>query len=238
MTRPPLLPLMAAGFLLGCAIARPAAAAPEVRRQSFTVACTRETVFFTITTRDPSPGKGSTGSAARPGLEVSALAVHGRAASVPFLGMRRGEAAGTIVFTWGDTAAADTAAAGRPIAITIPWADEEKQTFVTDGDRIHCGRDTPEEVFPPFDEPPVALMLFPPEYPEGAKQAKIEGVVHVRMTIAETGRVITAEVHRSDAIALLDAAAVEAAKLSIFRPAMKAGHPVKARVVLPFRFKL
>jgi TonB family protein len=226
MSRAPLI-LLAAGILLTPAIAGPTAAAPEERRQSFTVACTRETVFFTVTTRNASPGT------ARPGLEVSPLAEHDRAGSLPFLGMRRGETAGTIVFTWGDTAAGAT-----PIAITIPWADEEKQTLVTDEDRIICGRDPPEAEFPPFDEPPVVLKLFPPEYPEGAKQAKIEGVVYVRMTIAETGRVIAAEVHRSETIALLDAAAVEAAKLSIFRPAMKGGAPVKARVVLPFRFKL
>ena len=41
-----------------------------------------------------------------------------------------------------------------------------------------------------------------------------------------------------DSIGVLDAAAVEAAMLSIFRPATRGGIPVKSRVVLPFRFKL
>lgn len=223
-----------AALLLAGTMAVSAAGAPDVRRQSFTVSCARETVFFTVTARGPEPGKKRSGAPdpAPAGLEVSPLAVRDRAGSIPFLGMRRGEAAGTIVFTWGDTAGAE------PIAITIPWADEEKQTLVTDEDRIICGHDTPEEEFPPFDEPPVVIKLFPPAYPGAAEQARIEGVVYVRMTIAETGRVIAASVHRSETIALLDAAAVEAAKLSIFRPAMKGGAPVKARVVLPFRFKL
>lgn len=230
--------LLLAAFLLGAPMLAPrAAGAPqsEARRQSFTITCARETVFFTVTTRSPEPGKKKAGTKtpAPMGLEVSPLAVRDRAGSIPFTGMRRGEATETIVFTW-----ADTAAGAEPYTITIPWADEEKQTLVTNEDRITCGRGTGEEVFPPFDEPPVVIQLFAPAYPEAAKQAKVEGVVYVRMTIAESGRVIAANVHRSETIAVLDAAAVEAAKLSIFRPAMKGGVPVKARVVLPFRFKL
>ncbi len=229
--------LLFAALLLGTAGPAPRAAAappPEARRQSFTIECARETVFFTVTARGPEPGKKAGTKAAAPaGLEVSPLAVRDRAGSIPFTGMRRGEAAGTIVFTW-----ADTAATAEPYTITIPWADEEKQTLDTNKDRITCARATGDEVFPPFDEPPVTIRLFPPVYPDGAKQAKIEGVVYVRMTIGESGRVIAANVHRSETIAVLEAAAVEAAKLSIFRPAMKGGAPVKARVVLPFRFKL
>jgi len=227
--------LGAAVLLVTPLLAAGAAGAPETRRQSFTISCARETVFFTVTARGPEPGKKQAGTKAPApaGLEVSPLAVRDRAGSIPFTGMRRGEAAGTIVFTW-----ADTTAGAEPYTITIPWADEEKQTLDTNEDRITCARGAGEEIFPPFDEPPVVIKLYPPDYPESAKQARIEGVVYVRMTIAESGRVIAANVQRSETIAALDAAAVEAAKLSIFRPAMKGGAPVKARVILPFRFKL
>jgi TonB family protein len=95
-----------------------------------------------------------------------------------------------------------------------------------------------EEAFLPYDVPPRAIKIFAPEYPSQAQRAHIEGTVDVRMTISESGRVIEAVVHRSDTIPYLDAAALQAAKISLFRPALLAGKPVKARLVFPFPFRM
>ncbi len=85
--------------------------------------------------------------------------------------------------------------------------------------------------------PPRAVKIFAPEYPSEAKRARIEGTVDVRMTISESGRVIDAVVHRSNTIPILDAAALRAAKISLFRPALAAGRPVTAELVFQFPFK-
>ncbi len=216
-------PLALALLLVFVTAARAEAPAPQ---QSITAHCGRETVFFHVAAL-----KAKNGSLT--GIEVGPLMVRDRAGSLPFRHMKRAEEGGSVVLTWGDSTAA-----GERIAITIPWENEAEGRLVTDGDRMRCERGGQEEEMPPFDDPPVIIKLFAPEYPVQAKQAKIEGVVYVRMTIAETGRVIEARVHRSETIAVLDAAAVEAAKLSIFRPANRGGVAVKSRVVLPFRFKL
>lgn len=89
-----------------------------------------------------------------------------------------------------------------------------------------------------FDEPPVSIKIFAPEYPPEARQARMEGLVLVEVIVSETGRVVHAEVIRSDTVPMLESASVRAALLSLFRPALHAGVPVRARVVLPFRFKL
>ncbi len=228
------IPLCWVPLLASALMAQPASVESEPpHRQSITVACDGETVFFTVTIRGGTAQTVRAADSTHGGVEVGGLAIRDRAGTLPFVGMKPGDAAGTVVFTWGDTAAG-----GDLVSITIPWDDESKGTLRTDADRITCTRGAPAQDFPPFDEPPVAIKLFPPEYPEAAKQAKVEGVVYVRMTIAENGRVIAASVHRSDTIASLDGAAVEAAKMSLFRPATRGGAPVKARVVLPFRFKL
>jgi protein TonB len=214
--------LLTLALLLFAAAARAGAPAQQ---QSITANCGRETVFFHVAALTAKDGS-------QTGIEVGPLMVRDRAGSLPFLHMKRAEEAGAVVLTWGDSTAA-----GERIAITIPWENEAEGRLVTDEDRMRCERGGQEEEIP-FDDPPVVIKLFAPEYPVQAKQAKIEGVVYVRMTIAETGRVIEARVHRSESIAVLDAAAVEAAKLSIFRPATRGGVAIKSRVVLPFRFKL
>jgi TonB family protein len=58
------------------------------------------------------------------------------------------------------------------------------------------------------------------------------------MTISETGRVIDTSILRSDTTPALEAAALHAAKISLFRPALMAGRPVKARLVFPFPFQV
>jgi TonB family protein len=94
------------------------------------------------------------------------------------------------------------------------------------------------DTFLVYDEPPRPIKIYAPEYPSEAKRARMEGTVDVRMTISEHGRVIDAVVHRSDTIPALEEAALKAAKISLFRPALAGGRPVKARLVFPFPFKV
>jgi TonB family protein len=56
--------------------------------------------------------------------------------------------------------------------------------------------------------------------------------------IDENGRVVSARVIDSDAIEVLEDAALEAAYKFLFRPARQGDVPVKCRVVIPFSFAL
>lgn len=88
-----------------------------------------------------------------------------------------------------------------------------------------------------FDEAPKPLKPVSPVYPDLARQAGMEGDVMVEVTIDETGRVISARVV-SDSPALLNEAAKAAAMDWLFTPAKQRDNPVKARIVIPFRFSL
>jgi protein TonB len=75
-----------------------------------------------------------------------------------------------------------------------------------------------------------------PKYTLQARQAEIEGVVRVEVTVDETGHVINARVVQGMGYGL-DEAALTAAKASTFEPATRCGKPVIGTVVLPFRFQ-
>jgi protein TonB len=94
------------------------------------------------------------------------------------------------------------------------------------------------EEFMAFDSPPEMVRAVKPEYPELAREVHAEGVVYVQVTIDETGRVVEAVVVNSNTITVLEDAAVEAAKQSLFRPAKQRDVPVKSRITIPVRFKL
>jgi protein TonB len=93
------------------------------------------------------------------------------------------------------------------------------------------------ERFVAFDEPPRVVRAAEPVYPELARQAEIEGTVEVFVTIDETGRVIDAVVARSD-VDILNQAAIDAAFKFVFTPALQRDVPVKARIMIPFKFAL
>jgi protein TonB len=75
-----------------------------------------------------------------------------------------------------------------------------------------------------------------PKYTMQARQAEIEGVVRVEVTVDESGRVIHARVLAGLGYGL-DEAALEAAKATVFDPAMQCGKPVVGTAILPFRFE-
>jgi protein TonB len=70
-----------------------------------------------------------------------------------------------------------------------------------------------------------------------ARQADIEGVVRIEVTVDESGRVIAARVLSGLGYGL-DESALIAAKASSFEPATKCGKPVVGTVVIPFRFEM
>ncbi|MBN2291120.1 MAG: energy transducer TonB [Pirellulales bacterium] len=85
---------------------------------------------------------------------------------------------------------------------------------------------------------PTLLENRPPDYPPQAVVDRLQGVVLLRIHIAETGSVESAEIIQSTGHAVLDAAAVRAVTAWRFTPARRNGQPAPAMVRLPVRFSL
>jgi protein TonB len=83
---------------------------------------------------------------------------------------------------------------------------------------------------------PKRTIPVAPKYTMEARQAEIEGVVRVEVTVDETGHVVSARVLSGLGYGL-DESALAAAKASVFEPATRCGKPVVGTVVLPFRFE-
>jgi protein TonB len=92
--------------------------------------------------------------------------------------------------------------------------------------------------FDPVDRPPLLKRFVKPHYPELAREAGIEGVVTVRVTIDETGKVTSAVVVTSDVTDAMNRAALAAARECTFEPARQGQKPVPVAVVIPFAFRL
>jgi protein TonB len=65
---------------------------------------------------------------------------------------------------------------------------------------------------------------------------KIEGTVELAIAIGADGRVVSVTVVRS--IPLLDAAAIEAVRHWLFRPALRRGEPVATTARVPVTFRI
>ena len=86
----------------------------------------------------------------------------------------------------------------------------------------------------------VARVKFIPkkeDYPVKAREAEIEGLLRVEVTIDETGKVIAARCLNSLGYGL-DEVALTYAKKWEFEPATRGGKPVIGKKILPFRFSL
>ncbi len=92
--------------------------------------------------------------------------------------------------------------------------------------------------FVAFDTAPKPIKTEAPEYPDLARAAGAEGTVKVEVTIDESGRVIAAKVVESTTIKSLEEAAKKAAMDWLFTPAKQRDQPVKAKIVIPFEFRL
>lgn len=82
-----------------------------------------------------------------------------------------------------------------------------------------------------------AIDLMKPEYTEEARRARTQGTVRLALELDEQGKVVSV----SRIVVLengLTEKAIEAARRSTFRPAMRNGKPVRGKGILSFNFKL
>jgi protein TonB len=86
------------------------------------------------------------------------------------------------------------------------------------------------------DELPEAIVQVAPVYPDAAREAGVEGTVLVRALVCRSGRVLDVTIMRS--IPMLDAAAVDAVRQWVFKPALAQGEAVAVWVAVPVRFTL
>ena len=97
----------------------------------------------------------------------------------------------------------------------------------------------PDSVFVLCEVMPVLLTPILPEYPEMARKAGIEGKVVVEVVVDTRGLVCDAKVIQSSgANAGFEEAALAAALLGKWRPAMQNKQPVRVRVSYPIVFRL
>lgn len=101
------------------------------------------------------------------------------------------------------------------------------------GDQI---RGAQPDSFVAFDELPVLLSITAPVYPDLARQAGIDGTVMVKVLVTRAGKV-------RQAVAVegpepLWAAAVDAAKTALFKPALQGDNPVEVWVMIPVTFSI
>lgn len=89
-----------------------------------------------------------------------------------------------------------------------------------------------------LDEKPQVIKSVKPNYPEKARKDNLTGTTFVEVEVDTKGKVIVAKVKESSGHALLDEAAVEAAKKFEFSSGMKDGEAVSTRMVIPFKFSL
>jgi protein TonB len=87
-----------------------------------------------------------------------------------------------------------------------------------------------------YDQGPRLLRQARPDYPHEAFTKKIEGVVVVEILIDDTGHVARMRILQS--VPLLDAAALDAVRQWLFRPAVRQGRPVATIAVVPVRFTI
>jgi len=86
------------------------------------------------------------------------------------------------------------------------------------------------------EELPEAITKVPPEYPDIARQANVDGTVLMQVLVGKDGKVKDAKVMKS--VAMLDAAAVAAVRQWIFKPALSNNKPVAVWVAVPMKFTL
>jgi protein TonB len=75
-----------------------------------------------------------------------------------------------------------------------------------------------------------------PDYPDLAREARIEGTVIVRALVGDDGRVV--EVLVVESVLGLDEAALAAVQDAVFEPAVQQGRAVGAWVLLAVEFRL
>jgi periplasmic protein TonB len=97
---------------------------------------------------------------------------------------------------------------------------------------------TPDE-FVPFEDAPVQITQVQPKYPELAQRANIQGTVWVKALVDKEGKVRDVLIAKdSGANAGFEEAAIDAAKQTVWKPAISNGQPIAVWVTYKVEFKL
>jgi protein TonB len=97
---------------------------------------------------------------------------------------------------------------------------------------------TPDE-FVPFEEAPVQVVTVTPEYPPLAQRAGVEGSVWIKALVDKEGKVRDVIIVKdSGANAGFEEAAIDAAKQTVWKPAIANGQPIAVWITYKIDFKL
>ena len=112
-------------------------------------------------------------------------------------------------------------------------AAEQKPAAVLPAKALPVGRTAP----PLASTEAVCIACAAPDYPIGAAQRGIGGVVDLELTVTEEGRVEGVKVLAAPCNELKEAA-IKAAQAWTFKPAMRNGKPAREIVQIPVVFRL
>jgi protein TonB len=97
---------------------------------------------------------------------------------------------------------------------------------------------SPDE-FVPFEEAPVQVSTVTPEYPPLAQRAGVEGTVWIKALVDKEGKVRDVIIVKdSGANAGFEEAAIDAAKKTVWKPAIANGQPIAVWITYKIDFKL
>ena len=86
------------------------------------------------------------------------------------------------------------------------------------------------------EELPEVITRIPPDYPDLARSAGVDGVVQLQALVGKDGKVKDVKVMKG--VEMLNDAAVKAVKQWIFKPALSNNKPVAVWVAVPVKFSL
>lgn len=117
----------------------------------------------------------------------------------------------------------------------------ESPVMSSGGDSLAINID-PSELAPgsfvPHQVEPVMIYKVEAKYPDLAIRSRVEGKVVVWVVVDKKGKVAKAQVWSSSGNALLDEAAVDAARQCLYKPAIQNGQPVPCPVSYRIEFTL
>ncbi|SYZ74445.1 membrane hypothetical protein [Candidatus Zixiibacteriota bacterium] len=92
--------------------------------------------------------------------------------------------------------------------------------------------------FIPVDSTPVMIKMAQPIYPDSAKETGVEGGVYVNVLVDSKGQIRDARISKSSGSAMLDKAALNAARQCEWKPAIKDGKPIAVWVSYKIIFQM
>ncbi|MCJ7500858.1 energy transducer TonB, partial [bacterium] len=119
----------------------------------------------------------------------------------------------------------------------LPITDHQPPLLAFAGDPAALGMIVHDALGPDLMEAQI-LFLPEPAYPVLCRKRGEEGRVMLEITISAEGGVRSAEIQTSSSYSRLDRAALDAAKMAIFRPATEFGVPVQSERTIAYRFEL